>query len=503
MSYSTDIYSTSSYRKIFGDAPRVSARVSVSSSPSRASVYRSGPALHSRNYGSSSGVSSSTYRKIGTGRAAYSALPESFELSQSTAVTNELKIIRTNEKEQLQGLNDRFVTFIERVHQLEQQNKVLEAEVTLLRQRQSEPSRLHELYEQEIRELRARVEELTHEKSQMHLDCVQMSEGLERVKDRLGEETRLREEAEGTLKGYRKDVDDATLARLELEKKVESLLDEIAFLRKVHEEEVQELQTSMQASQVSVEMDVSKPDLALALRDIRAQYESLSAKNQQLAEDWYKSKFASVKEAAARNSDAVKQTKEELSEYRRQMQARTLEIEALRSHNEALERQLQELEDRHAAETSELQEVIQQLENALRNTKGEMSRHLREYQDLLLSSFCSCVSSSSQCRKLLEGEETRLSSVGGALLQSGYPGLVSSSLYSAARSYTMSSSTLYRRMGAKLEEPEEEEKEEEEEEEEEAENGEKEEEEEEEGGEEEEEEKEEKKELSVAPTSKS
>nr|XP_006625606.1 PREDICTED: low molecular weight neuronal intermediate filament-like [Lepisosteus oculatus] len=505
MSYSTDIYSTSSYRKIFGDAPRVSARVSVSSSPSRASVYRTGPALHSRNYVSSSGVSSSAYRKIGTGRATYSALPESFELSQSTAVTNELKIIRTNEKEQLQGLNDRFVTFIERVHQLEQQNKVLEAEVTLLRQRQSEPSRLHELYEQEIRELRARVEELTHEKSQMHLDCVQMSEGLERVKDRLGEETRLREEAEGTLKGYRKDVDDATLARLELEKKVESLLDEIAFLRKVHEEEVQELQTSMQASQVSVEMDMSKPDLALALRDIRAQYESLSAKNQQLAEDWYKSKFASVTEAAARNSDAVKQTKEELGEYRRQMQARTLEIEALRSHNEALERQLQELEDRHAAETSELQDAIQQLENALRNTKGEMSRHLREYQDLLNVKMALDIEIAAY-RKLLEGEETRLSSVGGALLQSGYPGLVSSSLYSAARSYTMSSSTLYRRMGAKLEEPEEEEKEEgEEEEEEEVENGEKEEEEGEEEGEEEEgeEEKEEKKEPSAAPTSKS
>lgn len=29
------------------------------------------------------------------------------------------------------------------------------------------------------------------------------------------------------------------------------------------------------------------------------------------------------------------------------------------------------------------QETIQQLEAALRSTKGEMSRHLREYQDLL------------------------------------------------------------------------------------------------------------------------
>ncbi|KAI1901092.1 hypothetical protein AGOR_G00056570 [Albula goreensis] len=458
MSFPGEMYSSSSYRKIFGDAPRMSGRISVSSSPSRLSAgYRS----QQRSYGSS--MLSSSYRsKAGAGRV-FSSLPDStIDLSQSTAVTNELKIIRTNEKEQLQGLNDRFVTFIEKVHNLEQQNKVLEAEVTLLRQRSSEPSRLHDLYEQEIRELRARVEELTHEKSQMHLDCVQMNETLDRVKEKLEEETRLREEAENTLKGYRKDVDDATLSRLELEKKVESLLDEIAFLRKVHEEELQELQASLQATQIQVEMDMSKPDLAVALKDIRAQYETLSAKNQQQAEDWYRSKFASVTEAAARNSDAVKQTKEELSEYRRQVQARTLEIEALRGHNEALERQLAEMEDRHSGEITEMQETIQQLESALRSTKGEMSRHLREYQDLLNVKMALDIEIAAY-RKLLEGEECRLSTVGGAALQAGY----SSFSYSAGRSYHLSASAPYRRTGTKPEEAEEEEEQEEKEEEEE------------------------------------
>lgn len=102
-------------------------------------------------------------------------------------------------------------------------------------------------------------------------------------------------------------------------------------------------------------MDMSKPDLAVALKDIRAQYEHLSAKNQHQAEEWYHSKIASVSEAAARNNDTIKQTKDELSEYRRQVQARTLEIESLRSHNEALERQLADMEDRHGNETGEMQ----------------------------------------------------------------------------------------------------------------------------------------------------
>lgn len=250
MSYSSEIYSSSSYRKIFGDAPR-SGRVGLGSSSSPSRLQSAGYRSSHRTYGAPS-VMSSNYRRTAAPGRVFSSMQDSMmDLTQSTAVTNELKIIRTNEKEQLQGLNDRFVSFIEKVHNLEQQNKVLEAEVTMLRQRNNEPSRLHELYEQEIRELRARVEELTHEKSQMHLDCVQMSDTLERVREKLEEETKLREEAENTLKNHRKDVDDATLARLELEKKVESLLDEIAFLRKVHEEELQELQASLQATQVA------------------------------------------------------------------------------------------------------------------------------------------------------------------------------------------------------------------------------------------------------------
>lgn len=108
-------------------------------------------------------------------------------------------------------------------------------------------------------------------------------------------------------------------------------------------------------AKVSVEMDMSKPDLAVALKDIRVQYEHLSAKNQHQAEEWYRSKIASVSEATARNNDAIKHAKDELSEYRRQVQARTLEIDALRGHNEALERQLAEMEDRHGSEIGEMQ----------------------------------------------------------------------------------------------------------------------------------------------------
>uniref|UniRef100_A0A8C4RD24 Neuronal intermediate filament family member 1 n=1 Tax=Erpetoichthys calabaricus TaxID=27687 RepID=A0A8C4RD24_ERPCA len=364
-------------RKMFADIPRLSSR--LSNSTPRGPAYRSSHAF--RSSGISSVTNSTTFRKTGTGRPLYSAAGnpariDHVDLSSTTALTNELKIIRTNEKEQLQGLNDRFVSFIEKVHQLELHNKVLEAEVTALRQQQTEPSRLHDVYEQEIRELRSRVEELTHEKSQAELYCAQLADALTKTKEKLEEESKLREVAEDTLSGYRKDVDDATLNRLQLEKKVENLLEEITFLRKVYEEELKELQ-------VSVDVDIAKPDLSTSLKDIRIQYENLSLKNQQVAEEWYVSKYANVTEAATREDEVVRQSKEKISEYRRQLQACSLEADALRSSNKAMERQIQEIEDRHQQEINGFQEMIKKLEGSLRTTKEEMSRHLRDYQDLL------------------------------------------------------------------------------------------------------------------------
>lgn len=166
---------------------------------------------------------------------------------------------------------------------------------------------------------------------------------------------RAREEAEQTLRSFRKDVDEAATVRLNLERRLESLMDEISFLKKVHDEEIQELSSMMEAAQVSVELELSKPDLTSALKEIRNQYESIASKNLQSAEEWYKTKFASLSEQATRSNEAMRASREEISEFRRQLQSKTIEIETVRGTNESLERQIIEMADTHNAEVTALQ----------------------------------------------------------------------------------------------------------------------------------------------------
>ncbi|XP_047243069.1 notochord granular surface isoform X2 [Girardinichthys multiradiatus] len=408
----------SSYRRCFEGTSVNQLRVASPSPTRRETRHRS--ASFNRNVGwKVTGCRALTNKPRLTRQEA------NLDLDAAAAENQAFKLTRSNERQEMVVLNDRLASYIEKVRTLESKNKMLEADIEALKSAYERTTGLRQLYASQLKELNREAEQIREQRDVSLIAKEAMASQLDVLKSKYDEALEARKQNEHLIEALRPDVDKATSARIKLEKQLENLEAELTFLQRVHKEEIDELMQQIYSAASKMDLNFDLPDLSSALTQIQSQYDSIAAKNLLEMDAWYRSMFQDMNDTSSKHAQRVRSLREKIAAYRKNILSKERDLESLRARNESLEAHICDTKEKQMKLEEELEEHKEAIKQDLKLTKQKTALLMREYQELLNAKMAMEIEIATY-RKLIDGEDSRLSTMVGKLFLTGYPHLTNS-----------------------------------------------------------------------------
>ncbi|XP_074418145.1 keratin, type I cytoskeletal 20-like [Larus michahellis] len=321
-------------------------------------------------------------------------------------ITGNDVLLAGNEKSTMQNLNDRLASYLEKVRSLEKANSLIEKQIKEWYESNTIDIRQdYSSYFKTIEDLQNKVAAAQLENARLVLQIDNAKLAADDFRLKYENEYLLRQSVDSDTNGLLRVRDDLTLTKSDLESQIESMNEELAFLKKNHEEDVDRLRKQVGGS-VNVEVDAAPSiDLATIMENMRKQYEEMAEKNRQEAKEQFEKQTAELNQEVAINVEQLQVQRKEITDRRQIFQGLELELQSHLNMKKSLEDSLAETEAHYNYQLSQIQETVANLEAQLRQLRVEMEGQNNEYC-LLLDIKTRLEMEIATYRRLLEGEDS-------------------------------------------------------------------------------------------------
>ncbi|XP_029375019.1 intermediate filament protein ON3-like isoform X2 [Echeneis naucrates] len=318
---------------------------------------------------------------------------------------------KAREKDEMVGLNDKFIRLIEKVKQLENENKKLDTKLKILKEQEDYEGNVDAIVRQMEMELEQQIESLLSDKDKLNAELLKSQEEKEDTKQRYEDEQQKKNELENGFFLTKKDVVNGHLEAVSLALELEDLMEKLDFLRVGYDEEIKELESQVQNRTVIIP-DSSKRtlDMEEIIQSVKNQYATMATRSREEVEQWNQRKIDALALTAGQREQEVRDLKRNISDMVRLIQRLNGDMAALLRKEESLKKEITEAQSQGDDKLQQAREDIAKLEEALRKAKQDLAGQIREHQDLMNLKLALDIEIATY-HKLLEGEEERMNDI--------------------------------------------------------------------------------------------